>query len=447
MGNTNRNSLVLADGSRIGVIGGGPAGSFFAYFAFEQARKKGIAIEIDIFEAKNFETLGHAGCNHCGGIISESLVHQLNSDGIFLPPEVIRRSIESYTLHLENGAMIIDKLLSDKRIVSVYRGSGPLGASPTGQQSFDKFLIDLAVSKGARVYPEKVTHLQEHSGQFVLSTATASREYDLVIGAAGLNPRSLSLFQKALPLYIPPKTAKTFISEYYLGSEKITRYLGNSMHVFLLNVPGIQFGALIPKGHYVTLVLLGTRINEEKVRHFVNSEAVKECFPEGTELKIRNPCQCFPSINITNAKNPFADRIVLIGDSASSKLYKNGIGAAYLTAKAAANTVVNVGLSSNDLRKHYKPECSKLDRDNILGKVIFSSTTGIQKSPFLKKVLYRLMMSEKNKEKGKRLTSAILWDIFTGSASYRNILFRMLSPVNIFRMIKQIIAELSASRK
>lgn len=446
MGNSNRNSYVLADGSRIGVIGGGPAGSFFAYFAFEQAQKKGISVEIDIFEAKNFETLGHAGCNHCGGIISESLVHQLNSDGIFLPPEVIRRSIESYTLHLENGSLIIDNLLSEKRIVSVYRGSGPLGASQTGQQSFDKFLLDLAVSKGAKVYPEKVIRLQQVDNQIVISTAIASREYDLVIGAAGLNPRSISLFQKVLPGYIPPKTAKTFISEYYLGSEKISKYLGNSMHVFLLNVPGIQFGALIPKGHYVTLVLLGTRINEEKVRHFVNSEAVKECFPEGTELKIRNPCQCFPSISITNAKNPFADRIVLIGDSASSKLYKNGIGAAYLTAKAAASAVVNFGFSSNDFRKHYKPECSKLDRDNLLGKAIFYSTTGIQKSSFLKKVLYRMMVSEQTKEKSERLASAFLWDIFTGSASYRNILFRILSPLNIFRVIRHIIAELKASR-
>ena len=47
-------------------------------------------------------------------------------------------------------------------------------------------------------------------------------------------------------------------------------------------------------------------------------------------------CHCFPRINVRAAVRPFADRIVWIGDSGVNRLFKDGIGSAYRTAKAAA---------------------------------------------------------------------------------------------------------------
>ena len=46
------------------------------------AKRLGIDIELDIIEAKNFSKVGPSGCNHCGGIISESLVQILSAEGI-----------------------------------------------------------------------------------------------------------------------------------------------------------------------------------------------------------------------------------------------------------------------------------------------------------------------------------------------------------------------------
>ena len=43
-------------------------------------------------------------------------------------------------------------------------------------------------------------------------------------------------------------------------------------------------------------------------------------------------------------RQPFGDRVVFIGDSGTTKLYKDGIGAAYRTSKAAANTVAYWGV-------------------------------------------------------------------------------------------------------
>lgn len=434
--------LILENGSKIGVVGGGPAGSFFTFFAFDLAKRMGINIEIDIYEIKNFTDSGPAGCNHCGGIVSKSLVQMLLTDGIVLPPEVVRRGIDTYTLHLEHGTTVIDTLLREQRIVSMFRGKGPLGATTSTIQSFDGYLQGLCEKKGAKIYNEKVTDVENEPDGIILTANQSKRKYDLVVGAVGLNPRTLKIFQKIVPSFKPPKTTKTYICEYYLGSETINKYFGNSMHVFLLDLPGIKFGALIPKGNYVTLVLLGKEINKEMVDSFVNSETVRACFPEGTELVNITPCQCFPSINIKSGKNPYSDRVVLIGDSSSSKLYKNGIGSAYITGKAAANTAFLDGISKEDFKKSFQPVCSKLDTDNTVGKLIFFVTTIIQKSLFLKKALFRMVVKEQGKERGKREMSSLLWDTFTGSSPYMKIFLRTLNPFLVANLLWNILKEI-----
>ena len=434
--------LKLRESSRIAVIGGGPAGSFFAVFAFDLAREKGIELEIDVFEPKNFTDTGVQGCNHCGGIVSESLVRMLKTDGIVLPPQVIRRGIESYTLHFENGETVIDSLLHEHRIVSMFRGSGPPGQSNPAIESFDGYLQELCAKKGTKIIHEKVTALERVPDGITLETASLKRKYDLVVGAVGLNPGSLKLFQEIIPAYLPPQTTKTYISEYYLENSAISKHFGNSMHVFLLNLPGIKFGALIPKGNYVTLVLLGSGINAEMVNQFVTSKTVKACFPEGTELKSINPCMCYPYISIKNAENPYDDRVVLIGDSASTKLYKNGIGAAYITAKAAADAAINRGISKKDFKKSYQPVCSGIDRDNAVGKLIFYGTSFIQRSAFLKSVLFKMVDKEQSRERGQREVSLLLWDTFTGSAPYRKIFRRSFKLFILLAWIRNIITEL-----
>ena len=135
--------LQLKDGSRIAVVGGGPAGSLFAYFSLDFANRLGIDIGIDIYEAKDFNCAGPGGCNHCGGIISESLIQMMSTEGIVLPENVIRRGIESYEMHLETGRTGLETPVNEKRIAAVYRGFGPKGAQDTSLTSFDDYLIKI----------------------------------------------------------------------------------------------------------------------------------------------------------------------------------------------------------------------------------------------------------------------------------------------------------------
>ena len=425
----------------IAVVGGGPAGSLFAYFTLDLAKRMGMDLRIDLFEAKDFNCAGPGGCNNCGGIISESLVQMMATEGIVIPSNVIRRGIETYQMHLETGTTLIEAPVHEKRIAAVYRGFGPKGAADTDLSSFDDFLVGLAREKGANIVADRVIGLtREENGITVTTKSGASASYDLVVGAAGLNQATLGLFSSISDVYKPPKTTKTFICEFNLETETINRHFGDSMHVFLLNLPNIKFGALIPKNHFVTLVMLGSEINQEIARQFVQSDQVRACFPPEVNLDEITACKCFPFINVRGSRYAYDDRMVLIGDSGVSKLYKNGIGAAFITAKAAARTAIFSGISRSDFQKDFGKTCSSLEIDNRIGKLIFTVTTLIQKSDILKSGLQRQVRAEQRNAGSKRRMSSVLWDTFTGSAGYGEILARVMHPAVIASLIGNIIA-------
>jgi len=432
--------FLLQDGSKIAVLGGGPAGSFFTYFALDFAERLGMEISVDIYEPKDFNCAGPKGCNNCGGIVSESLIQALATEGVVLSSDVIRRGIESYTLHLEQGSTIIETPFNEQRIAAMFRGIGPLGSDDKDGDSFDNYLLDLCKKSGAKVIPDRVTAAIRTADGVTLTTKSEQKaRYDLIVGAVGLNAKTLDIFKSICPSFVPPETTKTYISEFQMEPEMIDKHFGNSMHVFLLNLPNIKFGALIPKGSFVTLVLLGNDINKEIAASFVNSDAVRKLFPPEINLDEITPCKCFPSINVKGAKLAYDDRVVLVGDSASSKLYKNGVGAAYITGKAAANTAVFNGISADAFKKYYQPVCSNLDRDNVLGRFIFSVTGIIQKSHLLKSAMLAMVISEQRKKNINRRMSSVLWDTFTGSAAYKNIFLRFMNPLLLVALIWNII--------
>lgn len=432
--------IELTDGSRIAVIGGGPAGSFFSYYALEYARRFGLELELDIFESKDFTKIGASGCNHCGGIVSESLVQELATDGLVLPVEIIQRGINTYTMHMEQGTRVIRVPSDEHRIASVFRGSGPRGCLDKSIKGFDSYLLGLCQKKGAHLISEKVVTLErEEDGIMVGCLKSPVQKYDLVVGAVGLNNKALDLFKNICPSYTPPEVTRAYISEFMMKPADIEKSLGSSMHVFLLHLPKITFGALIPKYNYVTLVLLGKEIDKDIAYNFINSDQVKSCFPEGYPIEKATPCNCYPNINIKQGSHAYADRVVLIGDSASSKLYKNGIGAALITGKAAASTAIFEGIGETQFEKYYAPACQDLDQDNRVGKLIFRITRVIQKSPFLKRGILDLVGREQSQAPSAFRMSSALWDTFTGSAGYRNILRRFLHPRLLFSLARSIV--------
>jgi flavin-dependent dehydrogenase len=420
--------LLLTDGSKVGVIGGGPAGSFFSYFLINSAARIGIDLHVDIYEPRDFSGTGPSGCNMCGGIISESLVQMLSAEGIILPPTIVQRGIDAYMLHTDVGSVRIGTPIQEKRIGAVYRGSGPRDIKEIKWGSFDGHVQSLAVEAGANVIQERVSDFSWDNGRPMIKTRKSpAQEYDLLAAAAGVNSSVERLFAGKIPGYVPPRTTKTFIQEYYLGAETIEQVLGASMHVFLLDIDRLEFAAIIPKGDYVSVCLLGEDIDKELVETFMSSPEVKNCMPDEWNRDAVS-CWCSPKINIVSASQPSADRIVFIGDSGATRLYKDGIGAAYRTAKAAATTAVFQGISAEDFKKFYWPACRSIESDNNIGKFIFLATRQIQRRRFARDAVMRMTAAEQKAEGTQRRMSMILWDMFTGSAPYREILRRALNP-------------------
>jgi len=420
--------FTLGSGSRVAVIGGGPAGSLFSFYLLDMASRLGVDIELDIYEPRDFSLKAPKGCNMCGGIISESLVQNLAADGINLPTSVIQRGIDSYMLHMDVGDVRIDTPLQEKRIGAVIRGSGPRDIKEMKWESFDGHLLNLAVEKGAKVINDRITdvkleadrpHVKPRNGDF--------QSYDLVTVASGINSSVTKIFENLEIGYHSPKGTKTFICEYYLGEETIEQELGSSMHVFLLNIPRLEFAALIPKGDYVTFCMLGEDIDNELIKAFLESDEVRDAMPKTWVGEFRS-CNCMPRINIAGANRPFADRIVFIGDCGVTRLYKDGIGAAYRTAKAAASTAIFQGVSRDDFKQHFMPICDEIVRDNSIGRINFLVTKVIQKLRFTRRALLRMTSMEQLRDGKDRHMSMVLWDMFTGSAPYLDIFKRTLNP-------------------
>ena len=419
--------MTLADGAKVAVIGGGPAGSFFAYFLLKMAETVDLQLSVDIHEPRFFSHVGPAGCNHCGGIVSESLVQLLAVEGINLPPAVVQRGIDSYQLHMDVGSVRIETPRFEKRIASVFRGNGPRHAEPGEVESFDGHLLALASSIGASVVRKLVTGIGWKDGkpQVSCNDGTAT-EYDLVAVASGVNSRSAQMFEAENPDYKSPAVVKAFICEFKLGREVIAQCLGTSMHVFLLDLPRLEFAALIPKGDFATLCMLGQDVDDRLVESFLSAPEVKQCFPGSV---VPPPaCYCFPRVNAQAAGRPYADRMVWIGDCSVARLYKDGVGSAYRTAKAAAKTAVFHGISASDFERNFWPACRAINFDNVIARLVFTATHLIQKAGFLRRGVLRMTAQEQSMGAGRRHMSSVLWDVFTGSAPYKEVLLRSFHP-------------------
>lgn len=417
----------LEDGSRVAVVGGGPAGSLTAYFLLSLARRVDLNIRVDIYEPRDFTKSGPAGCNMCGGIVSESLVQALAAEGINLPQSVVQRGIDSYVLHTDTEAVRIDTPLKEKRIAAVHRGGGPRDAKEVKWGGLDGYLLNLARDLGARVLPVRVGDVGWDDGRPQVRLRDTAESYDLLVGAIGVNSAGWQIFEKLGLPSRPCRTTKAYITELAGGGDVITRQFGSAMHMFLLNLPRLDCAAIIPKGNFLTVCLLGSDIDKDLVKTFFGSAAVKSCFPPGWE-PAEGACHCLPKINIRETTIPFVDRVVLVGDCGVTRLYKDGIGAAYRTAKAAARTAIFSGVSTRDFQRHYMPVYRDIARDNLFGRVIFSVVGAIKAFKPLLRGVMRMSAKEQTSSGPARRMSIVLWDMFTGSAPYREIFGRTFDP-------------------
>ncbi|MCP4252650.1 MAG: hypothetical protein GY775_04430 [Candidatus Scalindua sp.] len=440
----SENRLRLTNNSKIAIIGGGPAGSFFANDAIRQAKKLGINIQITIFNSKDFSQRGPIGCNMSAAVIAATLHAKLTKDGIILPESIIRQEISGYYFHTEEYGIELYKpgQTSKSSIMAVYRGNGPLYSTHTESHSFDDFLLQHVIKQGVTVISEPVLEINLPSNLKTPATVAYgkggqhnSMEADLVVGAFGINSNMANKVKDLNFGYIPPKTIRTCQMEIPLDPAFIKNSFKDNIQVFALGIEPFRFASMVPKGNYVTVSLVGSRdLTSNDLIDFLNHPTVRKNLPPNWEMPEKF-CMCLPRIVLSHAMNPFTDRLVLIGDASISRIFKNGLESAYITAQLAVRAAFEYGISSENFAKHYyKPARRLLAMDNKLGAVILAISDFVTRQNWLVKARLSYVEDKRGSWIANHLNT-LLWNMVTGDAPYHIILMQALNPLFQIRLI------------
>ena len=411
---------------RVAVVGGGPAGTFFALYALRYASLAGCDLSITIYEAKDFRHFGRAGCNMCAGIVPAFVLARFAELGLSIPPQLILNRISSYSLHTPAGALSATQPDAQAEILSVYRGAGPLSGASVGSIGFDQMLLEEAESRGARLKRSSVQAIrraQPHPRPIEVVSGDETEEYDLVVLATGVNPQAIQLQVEGFH-YRPPRTELMCQAELHLGRDEVERRLASAVHVFLPPDDIAAFGILIPKGPFVTVSLLNTRQHMHSLSQFLALDDVSTLV--GT--RITRVCGCQARTAIGPAKGFVGDGLVAIGDAAATRLYKNGLGSALVTAERAAWTAIYRGWSKEDFRVSYLPLCRAIGNDNRLGRLLFLEVPLLKRSQALAMAHCRLAAEARQGRHASELHARVLWGMFTGTHSYGDMLRMAVSP-------------------
>ncbi|MBT3881166.1 MAG: hypothetical protein HON76_00585 [Candidatus Scalindua sp.] len=432
----NNSNLLLKNGSKIAIIGGGPGGSFFAHFASRYAKEAGIDISIKIYDRKSFCQRGPRGCNMCAGVISENLFNNLEKEGIHIADFCVQRKIEGYCLQTQDESVSLHHPVPGHtpKIVTVFRGNGPLQSSHEGNVSFDDYLLNHVKGQGAEIVFEVVKDFKmparKEEPVIVISGEGDFKtefEADLVVGAFGVNTGMMERVGNMGFGYKPPKTVRTCQCEIMLSQEHIEQTFGNNVIVFALGKSELKFASITPKANYVTVNLVGRKdLTRNNLINFLDHPTVRQWMPE--KWRIPNSfCMCISKIPITYAKHPFADRLVILGDASISRSYKSGIESAFNMAKMSAYTAFKNGVSAKSfMNGYFKPAKRLLARDNLYGLMMLKINDYIFSNRKLANRQVRFIKSNDD-QKTTSLINEILWNMLTGNVSYKEIFVKAIN--------------------
>lgn len=458
-----QNGKGLENGATVAVIGGGPAGAFSAIHLLRQARALQRDIQVVIFERRRQLGPGTAGCpatnwkgcNYCAGGLSPKLLDLLAELNLRVPEEVVQGrirfiTIEGYWKNIEF------EVPEGREILTVYRGSRP-ATRRDRHQSFDSFLLDQALAAGARLISAEVDDVRygdDGRPQIHYHTG-ATREMldaDFAVCAAGVNEVAcasarpspvLESLRRLIPGFVPPRLRQALIFELEVDPH-LSASLEGQLHFVEYGSKALRLEmcSLVPKRGYVTAVLMGESVdslsghaqNAAILRQFLELPHIRKLMPPTGRLRVS--CSCNPNMVVSNARNPISDRIAVVGDMATSRLYKDGILSAHQTARALAETLLNRGSDREDLIRGYLPTLRRFQRDNRFAAVVFLLHRIVFGSSMLSRVFYQAVITErKDALRQDRRLKRILWQIASGDAYYEDVFLSIIHPATLWRIL------------
>ncbi len=453
--------LRLTDGSKVVIIGGGPTGSFLAINLLRKAKRFGIKIEVIILEKKKTLNIheqrsleGHIGeCNFCAGGLSPKIYEALKKMGLILPANVIMDKAFIINIFADWKTISL-KVLGE--MTSVYRGSRPRGRNDR-IYNFDTFLLESAVKEGARIITAEATGLRYSINNRVVVSYNGNSqimEADFVAFAGGVNgvvgdrldsgKQPVSYLQNMMPGFHPPRVRKTIIFE--LNTEdnhRLMHKIKGELYFILHGSRSLKLDmiSIVPKGKYITVALIGPSIDNSTakdnlriINEFMRLPHIRKILPQGSKLK--NICICRPNMTTGVAKNPYGDRIAVVGDMLTANLYKDGIGSAYEISAKLAEAVLTIGIDKRSLKEGYGPVIRKYQTNNALGKLVFLFIRTCFSSSLFSRIIYQAVITErKTRVRENRRLEEILWNVSSGEDTYKNIILAMFHPFVIWSII------------
>ena len=442
----------LQNGETVVIVGGGPAGSFFAIHLLREARRLDLYIDVVIVEKRGPiepgpEGFQCKGCNFCAGGISPRLDEILRENGLVVPEEIIQGHIDYVWIQgqWKNFRLRVPK---DMHMYSVFRGSLPSRRSgPVA--GFDAFLLGEAVKEGARILYGQVDAIDYAASGMPRLTLRAQAGERVVLDAAfvaiaiGINGHCghdyrddslIASVQRLNPAFVPGKSRKAFIFELDVGEEYLERNLHREIYFIEYGSKhlAIEHTALVPKGRFLTVAMIGKCIDEAVlprdsqriVRDFLMLPQIERILPGIQAAPLA--CACAPRMAVTPARSPFGDRFAIIGDAVGARLNKDGLFSAHLTASRLAHTVLHDGIGRQALAKAYGKAVKWLAADNRFGRMVFGLSRVAFTKPVVSRITYQAYATEcKVRDERSRPLSVVLWKIASGTADYGEVLREM----------------------
>jgi hypothetical protein len=366
-----------------------------------------------------------------------------------LPEGIIEGQIDYVWVHGQWKNFRL-KVPSDMAMYSAFRGSLPTGRS-NGTAGLDDFLLGKAISEGARLMRGKVESIAYGpSGTAVLTVdspgaGSVSLDASFVAIATGINARGgladggdglAASLRRLNPDFTSGRSRQALIFELDVGDDYLARTMHREIHFIEYGSKhlDLEHTALLPKGRFLTVAMIGRCVDEAVLpRHsrriideFLALPQVRRILPGIGSARVA--CVCSPQMSVTPATSPFGDRFAVIGDAVGSRLNKDGLFSAHVTATRLAEAVLHDGIDRRALSKRYGRTINWLAADNRYGRVVFGVSRFVFARPLASRVAYQAFATEfKVRDERNRPVALLLWKIASGTSDYREVLREMFS--------------------
>lgn len=393
---------------RIAIIGGGPAGSACALELLHGAELRGREVDVTLLEPKRFGR----HYNQCAGVLTPGKVEGVLARwGVTLPNALIQREVREYVLHADQSDIVLESLPDEPP------------SCATRRVEFDQFLQLTAVLSGATLHPDRVTDLEFGRDEVVLYTEGETCRADFVVGAFGLDPGAGAAFAHATG-YRPPPHIDTIVTKLHReGAGEARGLLGDRIHAFVPRLPRIEFGALVPKGNHVSVIVAGRRVQRHDMDDFLRLPHVADELPAGYE-----PGDCFHGCFPTGlARGIVGRRHMMVGDAAGlvRPLKGGGIYAGLLTGSRAGQALLTHGPCAR-AGATYLAACRDLRSDIVYGRGLRLTLKLLTSYLRMEPVIETARESEALRR--------ILYGCVSGAMSYRGALREYLTPWIVLRV-------------